>query len=130
MRTILNLLLSTSLILVIGCSQNEEEVSSENDKFRIGVITFLSGPASGPFGVPAKNAADLLVEAFNSGNIVPGYKSVGFAGKQVELVYVDEAGGPTKVVNEFRTLVNRQNVDMIIGVISSGDCLAVAPVAE
>ena len=130
MRTILNLLLSTSLILVIGCSKNEEEVSSESDKFRIGVITFLSGPASGPFGVPAKNAADLLVEAFNSGNIVPGYESVGFAGKQVELVYVDEAGGPTKVVNEFRTLVNRQNVDMIIGVISSGDCLAVAPVAE
>ena len=130
MRTILNLLLSTSLILVIGCSKNEVEVSSESDKFRIGVITFLSGPASGPFGVPAKNAADLLVEAFNSGNIVPGYESVGFAGKQVELVYVDEAGGPTKVVNEFRTLVNRQNVDMIIGVISSGDCLAVAPVAE
>jgi branched-chain amino acid transport system substrate-binding protein len=23
---------------------------------RIGVITFLSGPAAGPFGVPAKNA--------------------------------------------------------------------------
>ena len=130
MRTILNLLLSTSLILIIGCSQNEEEVNSESDKFRIGVITFLSGPASGPFGVPAKNAADLLVESFNNGNIVPGYESIGFAGKQIELVYVDEAGGPTKVVNEFRTLVNRQNVDMIIGVISSGDCLAVAPVAE
>ena len=90
----------------------------------------MSGPASGPFGVPAKNAADLLVESFNNGNIVPGYESIGFAGKQIELVYVDEAGGPTKVVNEFRTLVNRQNVDMIIGVISSGDCLAVAPVAE
>ena len=130
MRTILNLLLSTSLILIIGCSQNEKEVNSESDKFRIGVITFLSGPASGPFGVPAKNAADLLVESFNNGDIVPGYESIGFAGKQIELVYVDEAGGPTKVVNEFRTLVNRQNVDMIIGVISSGDCLAVAPVAE
>jgi len=130
MRTILNLFLSTSLILIIGCSQNEKEVNSESDKFRIGVITFLSGPASGPFGVPAKNAADLLVESFNNGDIVPGYESIGFAGKQIELVYVDEAGGPTKVVNEFRTLVNRQNVDMIIGVISSGDCLAVAPVAE
>merc|ERR1711991_1144675 len=114
MKIILNLLLSTSLILIIGCSQNEEEVNSESDKFRIGVITFLSGPASGPFGVPAKNAADLLVESFNNGNIVPGYESIGFAGKQIELVYVDEAGGPTKVVNEFRTLVNRQNVDMII----------------
>ena len=35
MRTILNLLLSTSLIVVIGCSKNEEKVSSESDKFRI-----------------------------------------------------------------------------------------------
>jgi len=30
------------------------------DPLRIGVITFLSGPAAGPFGVPAKNASDLL----------------------------------------------------------------------
>jgi branched-chain amino acid transport system substrate-binding protein len=43
---------------------------------------------------------------------------------------VDEAGGPTKVVTEYRNLVARQDVDMVIGVISSGDCLAVAPVAE
>ncbi len=97
---------------------------------RIGVITFLSGPAAGPFGVPAKNAADLLVESFNKGGIVPGYEQKGFGGRPIEVVYVDEAGGPTKVVTEYRNLVSRQNVDMVIGVISSGDCLAVAPVAE
>ena len=97
---------------------------------RIGVITFLSGPAAGPFGVPAKNAADVLVNAFNKGGVVPGYEQKGFGGRPVELVYVDEAGGPTKVVTEYRNLVSRQNVDMVIGVISSGDCLAVAPVAE
>jgi branched-chain amino acid transport system substrate-binding protein len=97
---------------------------------RIGVITFLSGPAAGPFGVPAKNGADLVVEALNRGSVVPGYEKRGFGGRALELVYVDEAGGPTKVVTEFRNLVERQNVDMVIGVISSGDCLAVAPVAE
>jgi branched-chain amino acid transport system substrate-binding protein len=97
---------------------------------KIGVITFLSGPAAGPFGVPAKNAADALVEAFNKGGIVPGYEQKGFGGRPVEVVYVDEAGGPTKVVTEFRNLVGRQEVDLVIGVISSGDCLAVAPVAE
>ncbi|HZP92242.1 MAG TPA: ABC transporter substrate-binding protein [Burkholderiales bacterium] len=100
------------------------------DKIRIGVITFLSGPAAGPFGVPAKNAADLVAEAFNKGGIVPGYATKGLGGKQIELVYVDEAGGPTKVVTEYRNLVSRQDVDLVIGVISSGDCLAVAPVAE
>jgi branched-chain amino acid transport system substrate-binding protein len=100
------------------------------EPLRIGVITFLSGPASGPFGVPAKNASDLLVEALNKGGLAPGYEKKGFGGRPIEVVYVDEAGGPTKVVTEYRNMVDRQNVDMIIGVISSGDCLAIAPVAE
>ena len=100
------------------------------EPLRIGVITFLSGPAAGPFGVPAKNASDLIADALNSGGVVPGYAKKGFGGRAIELVYVDEAGGPTKVVTEYRNLVDRQNVDMVIGVISSGDCLAVAPVAE
>lgn len=104
--------------------------AQDNRPLRIGVITFLSGPAAGPFGVPAKNAADLLVDTFNKGGIVPGYEQKGFGGRPIEVVYVDEAGGPTKVVTEYRNLVSRQNVDMVIGVISSGDCLAVAPVAE
>ena len=105
-------------------------LAQDTRPLRIGVITFLSGPAAGPFGVPARNAADLLVDAFNKGGVVPGYEQKGFGGRPVELVYVDEAGGPSKVVTEYRNLVTRQNVDMVIGVISSGDCLAVAPVAE
>jgi branched-chain amino acid transport system substrate-binding protein len=98
------------------------------EPLKVGVITFLSGPAAGPFGVPAKNASDLLAELLNKGGAAPGYEKKGFAGRPLELTYVDEAGGPTKVVTEFRNLAAR--VDMVIGVISSGDCLAVAPVAE
>src|SRR3954453_10926088 len=44
------------------------------DPLRIGVITFLSGPAAGPFGVPAKNASDLLAEVLNKGGQIPGYE--------------------------------------------------------
>ena len=33
-------------------------------------------------------------------------------------------------MSEYRDLVQRQKVDAVIGYISSGDCLAVAPVAE
>ena len=104
--------------------------ASAQAPLRIGVITFLSGPAAGPFGVPAKNASDLLVDALNKGGQIPGFEKKGFGGRPIEVVYVDEAGGPTKVVTEYRNLVERQNVDLVIGVISSGDCLAVAPVAE
>ncbi|MEK6210080.1 MAG: ABC transporter substrate-binding protein [Pseudomonadota bacterium] len=104
--------------------------ASAQAPLRIGIITFLSGPAAGPFGVPAKNASDLLVDALNKGGQIPGYEKKGFGGRPLEVAYVDEAGGPTKVVTEYRNLVARQDVDMVIGVISSGDCLAVAPVAE
>jgi branched-chain amino acid transport system substrate-binding protein len=103
---------------------------AQQPPLRIGVITFLSGPAAGPFGVPAKNASDLLVEELNRGGQAPGYAQKGFGGRAIEVVYVDEAGGPSKVVTEYRNLVDRQNIDLVIGVISSGDCLAVAPLAE
>jgi branched-chain amino acid transport system substrate-binding protein len=119
-----------ALALLFACALLAARPAQAQEPLRIGVITFLSGPAAGPFGVPAKNASDLLAEAINKGGAIPGYEKKGFGGRPIELVYVDEAGGPTKVVTEYRNLVSRQNVDMVIGVISSGDCLAVAPVAE
>jgi branched-chain amino acid transport system substrate-binding protein len=101
------------------------------DSVKVGVVTFLSGPAAGAFGIPAKNAADAVVEALNAGGKVPGsYKTPGFGGSRIELTYIDEAGGTAKQVTEYRNLVQRQDVDLVIGYISSGDCLAIAPVAE
>jgi len=106
-----------------GVAQAEEPV-------RIGFVTFLSGPAAGPFGVPAKLAAEAIVESLNAGKGPAPHNSRGFGGRSVELVVIDEAGGTTKQVSEFRSLVERQSVDYVIGYISSGDCLAIAPVAE
>lgn len=104
--------------------------AAENGKFRLGIVTFLSGPASGPFGVPAENAAKLTIAALNAGKMPAPYAMKGINGVEIETVVVDEAGGATKQVEEFRNLVERQKVDAVIGYISSGDCLAVAPVAE
>lgn len=42
--------------------------AADNGKFRIGVVSFLSGSAAGPFGVPAANAAKLVVEAIKVGS--------------------------------------------------------------
>ena len=97
---------------------------------RIGVVTFLSGAAAGPFGVPARNAAEVLVESLNAGKLPAPYAEKGLGGAPIELVFIDEAGGTAKQVSEYRDLVQRQNVDLVIGYISSGDCLAVAPLAE
>ena len=97
---------------------------------KIGFVMFLSGPAASPFGVPAKNAADFIVGELNAGKGPAPYGTVGFGGSKIEIVPVDEAGTTTTVVTEFRNLVQRSNVDLVIGYISSGSCLAIAPVAE
>lgn len=100
------------------------------ESFKLGIVTFLSGPAAESFGVPAGNAAKVLVDAFNKGTAPKPYDKKGFGGLTVETVVVDEAGGATKQVQELRNLYQRENVDAVIGYVGSGDCLAVAPAAE
>ena len=98
--------------------------------FKLGVVTFLSGPAAESFGVPAANAAKTIIEQFNKGGAPAPYNKTGFGGMKVEMVLIDENGGATKQVQELRNLYQRENVDAVVGYIGSGDCLAVAPVAE
>lgn len=100
------------------------------ETFKVGIVSFLSGQAAESFGVPAINAGKLLVDQFNKGAAPAPYNRPGFGGMKIEAVYVDEAGGATKQVQELRTLYDREKVDAILGYVSSGDCLAVAPVAE
>src|SRR5438270_8605819 len=97
---------------------------------KIGIVTFLSGPAAAPFGVPARNAAEFVVDELNAGKAPAPYGKKGFGGSTIETVILDEAGSTTTQVTEFRNLVQRQNVDLVIGYVSSGNCLAIGPVAE
>jgi len=129
-RRIPTLLLAAAAAMFLVAWPGARVRAAEEPKFRIGVVTFLSGAAAGPFGVPARNGAEVLVEAINAGKMPAPYNKAGFGGRPVELVFIDENGGTTKQVSEFRDLVQRQKVDAVIGYISSGDCLAVAPVAE
>lgn len=106
-------------------------VSAQEDTFKIGVITFLSGQAAESFGVPALNGGTVLIDMLNEGGKLPApYDKVGFGGMKIEVVTVDEAGGATKQVQEFRNLVQREEVDAVVGYVSSGDCLAIPPVAD
>ncbi len=116
--------IAAALVAVPACAQAQDK------PIRIGLVTFLSGPAAGPFGVPAKLAAEAIVDSLNAGKAPAPYATKGFGGAPLELVVIDEAGGATKQVAELRNLVERQGVDFVIGYIGSGDCLAVAPVAE
>jgi branched-chain amino acid transport system substrate-binding protein len=115
--------LMSGLALTSAHAQNEEPIN-------LGVVTFLSGPAASPFGVPARNAAELMIQEFNAGKAPAPYNNKGFGGSPIKMTIIDEAGSSTSVVTEFRNLVQRDKVDLIVGYISSGNCLAIAPVAE
>lgn len=100
------------------------------ETFKVGIVSFLSGQAAESFGIPAVNGAKVLLDAFNKGAAPAPYNKPGFGGMKLEFVYVDENGGATKQVQELRNLYDREKVDAVVGYVGSGDCLAVAPVAE
>ena len=116
-----------ALVLALGLMGN---VGHAQDTFKIGIVSFLSGQAAESFGIPAVNGAKVLIEAFNKGQAPAPYNKPGIGGMPIEVVYVDEAGGATKQVQELRNLYEREKVDVVVGYVGSGDCLAVAPVAE
>lgn len=120
----------TVTVLALALASATVPAAAQDKALKIGIVTFLSGAAAGPFGVPARNGAEVVTEALNAGKLPAPYASVGLGGAKVEIVFVDEAGGTTKQVNEYRNLVQRDNADVVIGYISSGDCLAIAPLAE
>ncbi len=113
--------------LLVSCALFAQ--AQDAKPIRIGLVTFLSGPGAGPFGVPARNAAALTFEALNAGAVPSPYQGKGFGGSPVEMVLLDEAGPVSSVVTQYRNLAQR-DIDIVIGYVSSGSCLAVAPIAE
>jgi branched-chain amino acid transport system substrate-binding protein len=89
-------------------------------ELRIGITTFLSGPAS-VFGVPSRQAAELLIEQIN--------RSGGIGGVPLRAFFVDEAPGADHLVGEYRRLVQNENVQVVFASISSGSCLACTPLS-
>ncbi len=90
-------------------------------EFKIGVTTFLSGPAS-VFGVPSRRACEMLIDQINAAG--------GIAGVPVRAIFVDEGPGTDHLVGEIRRLVQSEGVNAIFQSISSGSCLACTPLSR
>ena len=90
-------------------------------ELKIGISTFTSGAAS-VFGVPAKAAAELLIDEMNAAG--------GIGGVKVSASFIDEGVGGDKLLSEYRRLVQEQGVRTMLSAISSGNCNIIAPVAE
>src|SRR3979490_145613 len=117
-------------LLSAGGAPAQQPAAPAVAPIKLGIVSFLSGPAASPFGVPGRNGAEIVIEALNAGTAPAPYNTVGLGGTKIEAKYIDEAGSTAQVVTEFRNLVQRDQVDAVVGYISSGSCLAVTPVAD
>ncbi|SDJ45739.1 ABC transporter substrate-binding protein [Salipiger marinus] len=89
------------------------------DTLKVGMTTFLTGSAS-VFGVPARDAMDLMVASLNEAG--------GINGVPVEVIYIDEGAGAEALTSEFRRVSGEAEV--MLSAISSGNCQTLAPLAE
>ncbi|HUH58848.1 MAG TPA: ABC transporter substrate-binding protein [Candidimonas sp.] len=110
-------LLSVALLAGAGAMAHAAEKPQE---LAIGISTYLSGPAS-VFGVPARDAAELLIQQMNANG--------GIGGAKLVPSYIDEGGGGEKLLSEYRRLAEG-GTKVMLAAISSGHCNIIAPVAE
>ena len=91
------------------------------DSIKIGTFLAVTGPAAF-LGDPELKTLQLYVDAIN--------QQGGLLGKPVELIHYDTGGNAKEAVSFFKRLVKKDQVDVIIGGSSSGESLAVMPLAE
>jgi len=88
---------------------------------KIGALFSVSGPPSF-LGEPERNTAKMVVDEINAKG--------GVKGKKLELVVYDTTGDATKAVQAANRLIKEDKVVAIIGPSTTGESMAVLPVAE
>ena len=88
---------------------------------KIGALFAVTGPAAF-LGEPERNSAKMVVDEIN--------KAGGVKGRKLELVIYDTTGDATKAVQLATKLIKDDKVVAIIGPSTTGETMAVIPVAE
>lgn len=103
--------------VLAGCGGNSEGWA-DSEVIKIGGIGPLSGPNS-TYGISVKEGADLLAEEINAAG--------GINGKKVEFIFEDDQSDNTVAASAFNKLVDKDGVCAILGGVTSGTTLAIAP---
>src|SRR5215510_8485326 len=88
---------------------------------RIGYPVILSGPGA-LIGEPSLKGAQMFVEELNARG--------GVLGRKIELVVRDTKGNADEAVRISRELILRENLDFLVGTLTSAEGPAVSPVAK
>jgi branched-chain amino acid transport system substrate-binding protein len=111
----------TALVGALALTGASAALAAEKPaELNIGISTYLSGSAS-VFGVPAKEAADILIADINANG--------GVGGVPIKATFIDEGGGGERLLSDYRRLADG-GTKVMLSAISSGHCGIVAPVAE
>ncbi|CAN5447493.1 ABC transporter substrate-binding protein [soil metagenome] len=95
---------------------DDADAAPEGDPLRIGMATSLSG-AIALFGVANEQGAQLAVDQLNDAG--------GVLGRPVELIVRDDEAAPEVGVSLARDLIISEEVDVLLGPVSSGVALAI-----
>lgn len=108
--------LTTAALLLLTAS-----LSFASGTIKIGGLFSVTGPPAF-LGEPERNTAKMVVDSIN--------KAGGIKGQKLELVVYDTAGDATKAVQMATKLIKDDKVVAIIGPSTTGESMAVIPVAE
>jgi branched-chain amino acid transport system substrate-binding protein len=108
--------LTTAALLLFTAS-----LSFAAGTIKIGGLFSVTGPPAF-LGEPERNTAKMVVDSIN--------KAGGIKGQKLELVVYDTAGDATKAVQMATKLIKDDKVIAIIGPSTTGESMAVIPVAE
>lgn len=120
LKTLGILLISLVVVLTAGCSG--EQASSDEDTIKIGVLASLTG-ALEAYGKQTVDGFELGLEYATDGTNE-------IAGKKIEFIVEDTETKPDVAVKKATKLLEEDKVDFLVGSSSSGDTLAVLPLAE
>lgn len=98
------------------------EVTEEAGTIKVGVLASLTG-ALESYGKQTRNGFELGLEYATDGTME-------VAGKKIEVIFEDTETKPEVAVQKATKLLEEDEVDFLVGSSSSGDTLAVLPLAE
>src|SRR5690554_2134363 len=104
--------------LVVGGAACSADGSDDDGPIRVGVPLGLTGPAATTADW-ARMGVELAADEINADG--------GIDGREVELVVIDTELDPTKAVTAVNRLINQDDVDLIVGPMTSDETLATLP---
>jgi len=111
----IGLIVVVAILALVGCKNTD---AKKDGHIKIGAILPLTGPVAFA-GVPVRNSIELFLNEFNNNQ----------SNTEISIIYEDSQGDNNKAISAFHKLQS-QGIKLIIGPLTSGEVLSIAPLAE